>query len=136
MTFPDLIVSRNGSTVTVRAMNRGGKPMRVWRSGEYSEEAELLDDVDEDVYIDSGVVGDAAYLIQYGELEFSIEVVENYPDAVPPYMVIAAVGDTQLTATSHERQFSWEDHPIQILTTRIDPLSYGMKSVRKYTRQP
>ena len=135
MTFPQFILQRDGSTVTITAQNREGKPLRVWKSGEHNTEIKLIDTVDSDEFQDTGVSGNVAYVIQYGEFELSLNVVEDFPDAEPPYLVIEAVGVTELTASSFQITPSWETDPITILTTTVDPLQFGVKSSRKYTKQ-
>ena len=134
MTFPEFILNRNGSTVTITALNRDGKPLRVWRS-EYNTEIELIDTVDSDTFEQIEIEGNVAYVIQYGEFELSLSVVEDFPDAEPPYLVVEAVGVTELTASSYQITPSWETDPITILTTTVDPLQFGVKSSRKYTKQ-
>ena len=135
MTVPNFIVQRDGSTVTITAQNRDGKPLRVWKSGEHNTEIELVDTVDSDEFQDTGVSGNVAYVIQYGEFELSLSVVEDFPDAEPPYLVVEAVGVTELTASSYQITPSWETDPITVLTTIVDPLQFGVKSSRKYTKQ-
>ena len=134
MTFPEFILDRDGSTVTITALNRDGKPLRVWRS-EYNTEIELVDTVDTDTFEQIEIEGNVAYVIQYGEFELSLNVVEDFPDAEPPYLVIEALGATELTASSFQITPSWETDPITILTTTVDPLQFGVKSSRKYTKQ-
>ena len=135
MTFPTFILQRNGSNITITALNRDGKPMRVWRSDEHNTEIELIDTVDSDEFQETGVDSNVAYVIQYGEFELSLTVVEDFPDTEPPYMVVEAAGGASLTASSYQIEPSWENDPVTILTTIVDPLNFGVKSSRKYTKQ-
>ena len=135
MTFPDFYPTRIGSDVEVKALNRDGKPMRIFRSGEHNIEILIIDTVDSDTFLDEAVSGNVAYVIQYGEFELSLNVVEDFPDAEPPYLVIEALGATELPASSFQITPSWETDPITILTTTVDPLQFGVKSSRKYTKQ-
>ena len=135
MTFPTFILQRNGSNITITALNRDGKPMRVWMSDEHNTEIELIDTVDSDEFQKNGVDSNVACVIQYGEFELSLTVVEDFPEAEPPYMVVEPVGNTTLTASSYQIEPSWENDPVTVLTTIVDPLNFGVKSSRKYTKQ-
>ena|SRR5690554_1482127 len=135
MTFPIFYPTRIGSDVEIKAFNRDGKPMSIFRSGTHNTEWLFLVTVDSDTYLDENVEENVSYLIQYGEFELSLTVVEDFPDAEPPYLVVEAIGDTQLTANSYQITPSWETNPITILTTIVDPLQFGVKSSRKYTKQ-
>jgi len=135
MTFPTFILQRDGSNITITAQNRDGKPMRVWRSDEHNTEIELIDTVDGDEFQESGVDSNVAYVIQYGEFELSLRLVEDFSDETPAYYVVEPVGDTTFTESSFQIHPSWENDPITIDTVIVDPLQFGVKSSRKYTKQ-
>lgn len=132
---PKFILSRDGNDITISILNRDGKPTAVFRSPQHNNQIVSVTNIESDTFNETIASGlNVGYVLRFRELELSFEITEDNTDQTPPHYVAEPIGDTVFTEGSYEVDPSW-GAAFMVDTIDIDPLQFGTKSIRQYTKE-